>query len=728
MIGDRPARDVSREVARGSPVADRLHTTLPAVTTGTQRSARLDADHAAPVLAPSRRALPHSEPRWLRVLAFGSASAVAAFGAVGLALAIAGVYRPLLVVPLGAIVWVGLLALARPILRPPGATNPAAHAIAGIAVAFVAAVTSWNAMHSSQHVLIDRDGGAYANAGRWIASHGNLRVVPDTTFAHSASVSFGSLALYQGHDGVLSFQFAHLLPALLAEARQLGGDRLMFAAPAVLSGVALLAFFVAAWRFLRNPTVALAALVSFAFVIPEVSFSRDTYSEIPSQVLLFTALWIFADRRVLRRPRAALVAGLLLGLLQAARIDALAAVLGLPVLFAVTWMRAGRHERRSIATSAAACAAGLVPGFVLGATDVVLRSSQYLHLMRGDVRDLVVAMAASIVLSLVAIVVETRLARRGVTLPRGASWVAPAAVAIFGFGAWFVRPRVEQLRVASSKMVATLQLGAHVSVDATRAYWERSMVWMDWYLGPATVAAAVVAAALLARSFLRTRSREALAGVALLGPMTILYLWRAHATPDQVWVMRRFLISALPALILLAFGLVAALGRWVPARLPRVLPATAALTIGVVGVAYPLLSVVPVAAMSEQRGDLRVVEDACRILGPRAAVVVLRDPRGHLYQTAPQTLRSWCGASVAIATSKDPEPDDLTRLATAAAGRGTTLWVVAGDAATIRSVFADVTVETTRVVTDSHLLERTLLRRPSHYASEHFSLVLARVP
>src|SRR5262249_20728905 len=158
--------------------------------------------------------------------------------------------------------------------------------------------------------------------------------------------------------------------------------------------------------------------------------------------------------------------------------------------------------------------------------------------------------------SLLAIAVATRVAPRIVRLPRGMPWAAPAAVAAAGFGAWFVRPRVERIRAASSRMIAELQVGAHVSVDATRAYWERSMVWMGWYLGPVTVAAAVVGAAVLARSFLRRRSLEALAGVALLGPMSFLYLWRAHATPDQVWVMRRFLISALPALILLAFGLV----------------------------------------------------------------------------------------------------------------------------------------------------------------------------
>src|SRR5262249_20010030 len=162
------------------------------------------------------------------------------------------------------------------------------------------------------------------------------------------------------------------------------GDRLMFASAPALGGVALLAFFVAAWRLLREPLVALVALVSFSFLLPQISFSRDAFSEIPLQVLLFTGLWIFADRRAFRQPRVALVAGLLLGMLQAARIDALVVLLGLPPLFAVMWLLAHPQHRGAVARSAGACALGLVPGLALGVTDVGLRSYQYFHDLRGQ--------------------------------------------------------------------------------------------------------------------------------------------------------------------------------------------------------------------------------------------------------------------------------------------------------------------------------------------------------
>ena len=124
----------------------------------------------------------------------------------------------------------------------------------------------------------------------------NARVFP---FAHEPTLTFASPAVYDRTGDKLTFQFAHLLPAVLAEAHGIGGDSLMFAMSGLLSGVALLAFFVVAWRFIGNPYGALGAVVAFAFLLPQVVFSRDMYSELPTQVLLFTALWTWLANRQL---------------------------------------------------------------------------------------------------------------------------------------------------------------------------------------------------------------------------------------------------------------------------------------------------------------------------------------------------------------------------------------------------------------------------------------------
>jgi hypothetical protein len=670
------------------------------------------------------------EPRWLRGVAFGSASAVASFGAVGLAAAVGGVYRSYLVFPLGAAVWIGVLLLARPILTAPGRTDATARVVSGAALVFVVGMSIWNARHAAQHILINRDGGSYSNAGRWIALHGNLRVAAAAgPFAHQANVTFGSFAMYPTSRGVLSFQFAHLLPALLAEAQNLGGDRLMFAATPLIGGVALLGFFVAAWRFLRNPYVALAAVVSFAFVLPEVSFSRDAYSEIPMQVLLFTALWILADRQAFRRPRIALVAGLVLGMLQAARIDGLVPLTGLGLLFAIMWMLADRRGRRSVALCSGACALGLIPGFALGATDVGLRANQYIRDLHGDVKQLGEAMLFSIVVALVVVAVVPPIARRLPRLPRWFEWAAAALVAMIGFGMWFVRPRLQHVKGPPNSLIGGLQQAAGVVVDPRRRYAERSLQWMSWYLGPITVAAAIVAAALLVRLLIRGRMRVALVGIALLAPASVVYLLRPNISTDQIWVMRRYLFSALPLFTLLAFGLVAGLLALRPERIPRVVPVVAALAIGAAGVVYPISTVEPVKNITEQRGDLLALRDACHIMGNHAAIVVLQSPTGLLHQWAPQSLRGWCNAPVGVMAVNVPDRAGvLTRLATQWSAAGRKLWVVADAPETIRAVFPKAAVLGTPLVTNPFLLERTVVRRPRHYMAEQFALEVAPVP
>ena len=142
-------------------------------------------------------------------------------------------------------------------------------------------------------------------------------------------------------------------------------------------------------------------------------------------------------------------------------------------------------------------------------------------------------------------------------------------MASIGFAAWFVRPHLDHARLKANPVVALHQAAANIAVDPTRADWERSMVWIAWYLGPLTVAAAILAAALLTRALLRRSSLDALAGIAPLGPAGAMYLWRASAFPDHVWVDRRFLDSALPLFTILAFGLIVAVVWCRPASVPR---------------------------------------------------------------------------------------------------------------------------------------------------------------
>jgi hypothetical protein len=674
---------------------------------------------------------PTCEPRWCRALAFAGAALVAAFGAVGLLLAVFGVYRPLLAFSLGALAWLGLLAVARPLLLARGSTSRAAHAGAAAAVVVCVVIGVWHAGNNSQHVLINRDAGSYATTGRWVASHGDLTLDPRVgPFADEPSLQFHSFGVYDS-EGKLTFQFAHLLPALLAQAHRVGGDGFMFAVPGLLSGAALLALFVAAWRLVRNSIVALGAAVAFAFTIPTVWFARDTYSEIPSQVLLFTALWILLDRVSWSRPRSALVAGLLVGLLQAVRVDALAFMLGVPLLFAVAAVWSD-NDRPAVLRSAGMFVAGVVPGLVLGLADLELRSPEYFGALSGEVQQLVVAALAMVLAAALLVFIGPKLRER---IPSRATSRAVLAngiavvTVLAGFATWILRPRVQHVRIAESAFIAGFQNAAGVAVDPTRSYYERSLTWLSWYLGPVCLAAAIFGLALLLRSLVIGRERAALALLLLLGPASALYLWRASATPDQVWVMRRYIVSAIPFVVLLAFWFVALLWRSPTDGWRRPFARAAATVIAIIAAAVPISTTVTLRDMAEQRSYLGAVRDACGTVGRGAAIVVLQDPTGIVHEWVPQTLRSFCDVPVARLPNTAPDASStLRRLASGWAAEDRRLFVVAGAAQTITDVLPDAEPVATRVVENAHFLEQTLFERPDEYVPQSFALALAEVP
>jgi hypothetical protein len=672
-------------------------------------------------------------PSWLRVLALASAAGVLAFGSVGLLLAVNGWYRPAVAFPLGAVAWIAVLVLARPALAAKTPASREAHVYAAIGVVAILAITAWNANYASQHVLINRDGGSYANSARWIARDGSLSVHPRVGgFAQEPTLKFDSFGVYQMADGSLQFQFAHLLPSVLAEAYAVGGNAGLFHAPEVLGGIALLAFYLLAWRLLRRPLFALAAMLALAFIIPQVSFSRDSYSEIPSQILLFTALWLLVSPRVVPSWRIALTSGLFLGALEATRIDAIVFFIGVPVFLAIAWLRAdGTEQRRAVLVASGAFVAGLVPGMALGLIDVTRHSGRYYSDLSHNVKQLGEAAIGSAFVCAIAVAAGSRPAlTRGLRrLPwRALATVAGVLVGLAGFLAWLVRPRVQHLRGGVVGLVGGLQAAEHVTFDPTRKYFEQSFRWMSWYLGPLTLAVAIIAAAFLMRELLLGRMTRAIGALAVLAPGTLLYLYEADAAPDHPWVTRRFLVGAFPVLILLALGLAAAGSGARSAGRGRGARQIGAIVFAIAAVAYPIYTVAGVSAMTEQRSFLAVITEACHDVGPKAAVVVLeRDEKDLFDDWIPEALRSWCGADVGV--SRGPaRPDVLHRLARSWSAQGRRLFVVAVSSDTIAKALPGVAITPTREAVNTKFLQQALTHRPDTYARQSLSMVVAQVP
>jgi hypothetical protein len=684
-------------------------------------------------------------PTWLRVAAFVPAAGVLALGATGLLLAVNGWYRPALAYSLGGAVWIALFVLARPVLRRARAAPPSdprlssmpvrvAHVYAAIGVAAIVAITAWNMANNSQHVLVDRDGGSYTNTGRWIARDGSLDVDPRVgPFAHDPSVGFGSLAVFEMPNGSLQFQFAHFLPVVLAEAYAVGGNFGLFHAPQLLGGFALLAFFVLAWRLFRRPLFALSAMLALAFLLPEVSFSRDSYSEIPSQILLFTALWILVSPRVLPRWRLALVGGLFVGALEATRIDAIVFLIGVPVVCLVAWLRAGGDDRRRVALpSIVAFVAGIVPGMAIGLVDLMRHSGEYYADLADNVRTLRLLTEVSLGVCVIIAVAWRFVSPFLRTLPvRRIAAGAAGLVAVAGFGAWAFRPRLQHLR-GPDRAIVGLQQVEHVAVDATRLYWERSLSWMAWYLGPLTLAVAIVGAALLVRALLLGQLTRVIAPLAVILPGSALYLYRASAVPDHVWVTRRFLLGAFPLILLLALGLASAVASMEVqsnrGRRARAVGRVAAVVVAVAAVAYPIHTLLPVRAMAEEAGYFAVVTDACAAVGPRAAVVVVEwAPTDQIDDWFPQALRSWCGADVAVSRGAI-DARDLQQLDMQWTRLGRRFFVVSSSRRFLSTLLPRATLTQTRRVVDRRLLAAALTHRPDAYGTQYLQVVVATAP
>jgi hypothetical protein len=304
--------------------------------------------------------------------------------------------------------------------------------------------------------------------------------------------------------------------------------------------------------------------------------------------------------------------------------------------------------------------------------------------------------------------------------------IAAAAIAV-----WVLRPRFFEARGRALPVLAGLQEREGLPVDITRKYFEQSLTWMQWYLGPLTIALALLACGFLANELIQGRYKRALASVAVLGPGSLLYLYDVNAVPDHVWTDRRFLVSAIPALILLALGLAAEVfgyrtragsHGWI-APVVR----AAAVVAAVVAVAYPYNALRPVSEMTEEYGFNGVIDDVCQTVGPDAAIVYIEFDDIDLYDDwAAQSLRGWCGSEVAIVRGED-DAALVRQLATEWAAQGRTLWAVGARPISITRLLPEAQVIPTRVAINERLLEPTLERRPSGYTKEQLSLAVAKV-
>lgn len=601
--------------------------------------------------------------RFLSIASLLPALLVTAWIVAAFPLAATGHLRPVLVVPLAAVVAAVIVPCGLSLLRRSAVTvrGPWWAAVATGAIAVASTVLT--ALTHSEHVVPRRDAGSYAQIGYWLAHHGGpLYQVPLAAFGPSpGQLGFASPAFYQ-HGTTVVPQFMTGWPTLLAGADWIGGWTGLLLLPTLVGGCGILAVGGLAARLMGARWAPLAALLT-ACAWPVMRASQETLSEPLALLTLAAGTCLLVDlvlatrktgiggaladgtaatelrRRIARHSFAA---GLLLTGSELVRLDfGVDFAFVLPVL-GWLWLT-GRPGGWPFLV-------GSVIGGGLGALDGAFVTRTYVHVNWSSVRLMLIL----IVLVAAAVVVGVVLLRRRGRSPLDLGWwrwvpsVGATAVVAVEVGL-FVRPYVLVDHSTSDPGVITfvenMQRGLRLPVDGTRGYAEQSLRWVAWYVGWPMLVAAGIAAGYLTWRVLRGRDLRWLPVLLVYLCTSVLTLLRPGITPDHPWADRRLVVEVLPCVALLATWTVAGLTRRVRAYRPggpadRLL-ARVLVPVVLVSFLVPMgYALTPVSVQRTELGEPEVGDRICATLSPNDTVMLTDQ------QWMP-VIREQCGLPVA---------------------------------------------------------------------------------
>jgi len=593
--------------------------------------------------------------------------------------------------------------------------------------------TIFAAATHSEHIVLRRDPGAYAQVGYWLSSHGGVNYqLPLSAFGDSpGKLSFASPAFYQVGDHLVP-QFMTGWPTLLAAGNWVGGWTGMLILAPIVGGAAVLAVGGLAARLIGPRWAPLAALL-MALAWPVLHVSQAAYSEPLAILLLIGGLCLLTDvligttrRRGPKTPAGphsdklhgtrriddaalrqhAFAAGLVLAGGELVRLDfGVDFALILPVI-GYLWARR-RPEVRPFAIGA-----GI--GVLMGVLDCTLVTRPYVKANWSSVKLMLVALALVAVATAVAALVLRASGRRVRAFPlyRAVPWLSVAALLVIA-AALVIRPFVEVDHSTTERSVvnetAKMQGWLGLPIDGTRGYVEQALYWVSWYLGWPLIVAGLAGMLLLTWRLMRGRERRWAAVLLVFVGSTIQTLARPGITPDHPWADRRLVVEVIPGLILFALWATARLvrlARAAVARRPvpgwtRAVPAVAGAAAVAVFLTPVVVAAAPVAADRTEVGEVGAVRTVCRALQPNDTVVVV----DGLWTP---TIRGQC--RLPVAQLADPTPDTIAQAARSIRSAGRVPVIAAAGAKEL----ADHGLAPQQVVSlHTRQDQRQLLRRPN---------------
>jgi hypothetical protein len=566
---------------------------------------------------------------------------------------VAGAFSPWIVVPLLTVTLVATWRLMPGAVTTTWASMAGALTALGLALAFVVL----NLPYASRYLTVTRDPGFLTLEALWLSKHPDPNISVGSALAVQQSVPgvFASTAAFFPVDGILQAQGAKLLPGLLALGGWVGGELGVLAGNLVIGGFALLALYGLARRVV-GPLWGLLPILALAASVPLTAFSRAAYTEPLTVALIFggvTMAWsAFETRRWWRYA----LAGAMVGATALARIDGGAAAIG---LIAGVGLAAaaplGPRPRRRLRVALVAVSGTALALVGIGYLDLRLHSPVYLSDLVRQFTLLVLALVATVVVSLVlALPPFWDPVRRGALRHRNRLSVAALAAVTLLAATLISRPlwlvgRHIALGSGYDRFVGGLQRHEGLAFEPTRSYDELSVTWLSWYYGWPLAILAFAGLALIARSAIRHRDPRETVLLTVIAAPSALYLWRVSISPDMVWAMRRFLPVTIPGFLLTATIAIVALWstrRWWARAVAGVLAATVAV--------FPIFAWGALFTVAEQGGRLAEINDVCAAI-EGDHVLYVREVEGEPQYLA--TLRSACDVEVVevrhVATTGD---------------------------------------------------------------------------
>ncbi|MEI6230686.1 MAG: hypothetical protein WCP81_08135 [Actinomycetes bacterium] len=512
---------------------------------------------------------------------------------------------------------------------------------------------------AGQWFIIERDPGFYSTTGRWFADHNSFPLESGTTAITSAvpGLTAASYAYVQLPSGNILSQGGPLLPILLGHFQRLLGPYGLMWGNAILTGLALVALFAWARRFLPSWWAVVPSL-TMAVALPTLYVARSAFSEGATMVLLFGGLALLT--RALQRAdsRMAWIATATMGATTFSRLDGVA-VGGLVAVAATgIWVLGSDREpwkARHVAYRA------VIPAVVvpfIAISIYAITTPEYLFRLRWETASefIGLVLGAFIVTRLANNImpirgwISARTSTHADVLYRGVTWLCTIAFLFLTSRPLWEKVRLTlDLKDGYQHEVALVQMMNGQVPDQARTYDELTTVSTAWYFGWFVLGLSVVGLVWFA---LRSRSEDRDSWAPILGSFGVLlplYFWAWHITPDQLWASRHLLMLGYPVLILLATfaasrlsGLIPASGGLLPIRV------TAVAILVALFLVPTMLTTKPVALVRQYDGMGTMIGKTCDLIAaktvdPEHTVVLITGGYAGALQTP---MRMFCEVPV----------------------------------------------------------------------------------